>query len=500
MRRKKVLLIDDEEMFCQMVQIGLQQQGGLEILTASHPKEGLKVASRLRPDLILLDINMPGMNGLEVLKQLKQRSETVSIPVVMLTSRSDLETKQAALQLYHHDYLEKPIPLEALRSKVFKVLQIEAVGSPSAAVAPAAAASPAAGAGARTVGAPLFYVPRARRAARLTAIVLGVVGFSFWLGWSLRSESVPPPVSSLPYDGRRAPGVPASSRAWQQQPQDSVWGMGDELLSSEKRRSLAKMVLASLQEDSQPEQPPVPGAAIQPLPEVAPVPEWDPEEIAAAARELPAAQTDEPSQETPPARAPALPTPRPVTRVSRATAPSVSSAATVSSTPLVLSRDPGIDPTLLQAAQWVTSAALFIEVASEQLARAIDIAGEERIARTFTEQDFEQMVMSKMMGRYSNELQGLQIRILRSGIEGRGVVNVKGRLLHVTSRVGVRVPMGYPEVMFHEIQVEGVPLPAAMLRELERDVNRRIMLQRRPLRFRQFELQDGAIWIDAQLR
>ena len=123
MDRKRILLIDDEKEFCQLVKTHLELAGGLEVFTATSGKDGLEAARHFKPDLVLLDIIMPGgMDGFEVLKTLKKDAKTISIPVVMLTVMQDDASKIEATQLYDEDYITKPVKLKDLKTKVEKVL------------------------------------------------------------------------------------------------------------------------------------------------------------------------------------------------------------------------------------------------------------------------------------------------------------------------------------------------------------------------------------------
>ena len=120
---KRILIIDDEKEFCQLVKTHLELEGNLEVFTATSGKEGLEAVRHIRPDLVLLDIMMPGgMDGFEVLKALKKDKKTVRIPVVMLTVMHDDATKIEATQLYDEDYITKPVKLKDLKNKVERVL------------------------------------------------------------------------------------------------------------------------------------------------------------------------------------------------------------------------------------------------------------------------------------------------------------------------------------------------------------------------------------------
>jgi len=120
---KKILIIDDEEKICSVVSAFLGKKG-FTAITAKDGGEGIKSAKRFMPDLILLDINMPKMDGFEVLKELKNHEKTMPIPVIMLTGRGDDESKIKAAGLYSDYYLTKPFDLEELASKIGQILRI----------------------------------------------------------------------------------------------------------------------------------------------------------------------------------------------------------------------------------------------------------------------------------------------------------------------------------------------------------------------------------------
>ena len=117
---KKILIIDDNPDICLVVRELLQKEV-YEVLIATNGKEGLKIASSHKPDLILLDITMPKMDGFAVLSELKKAPKTLSIPVVMLTARTGDESKIKAVSSYCEDYLVKPVTTQALKTKIAEV-------------------------------------------------------------------------------------------------------------------------------------------------------------------------------------------------------------------------------------------------------------------------------------------------------------------------------------------------------------------------------------------
>ena len=126
MDKKRILIIDDEEDFCKFVKLNLELGGDFEVGIATNGKKGVKLAKRLKPDLILLDILMPGMGGFDVLRNLKKDEDTVEIPVVMLSVKRDNASKLKAAQLYDELYVTKPIGAADLTAKIEEVLKKKA--------------------------------------------------------------------------------------------------------------------------------------------------------------------------------------------------------------------------------------------------------------------------------------------------------------------------------------------------------------------------------------
>ncbi len=94
---RTVLIIDDQPFFINMQQTILKQQG-YQVLSSTSGPEGLKLAKKYNPDLILLDIEMPGMDGFAVCQQLKQDEELRQIPVIILTGTQDLKLNEKAFE------------------------------------------------------------------------------------------------------------------------------------------------------------------------------------------------------------------------------------------------------------------------------------------------------------------------------------------------------------------------------------------------------------------
>ena len=119
---KTVLMIDDSASSLLMNRIVITQKTGHEVVTAVSGQEGLKLAATSKPDLILLDVMMPGMDGLEVCRRLRTRIETVKTPIVLLTYRSGDDIVRRGFESGCDAYLNKPLEDAKLVETVNKYL------------------------------------------------------------------------------------------------------------------------------------------------------------------------------------------------------------------------------------------------------------------------------------------------------------------------------------------------------------------------------------------
>ena len=116
------LVIDDDKLLLRLVELNLAKLG-IKVMQADNGRDAIRLALEEKPDLILLDIMMPQMDGFEVIRQLKAIKETSSIPVVMLTAKSNPEDRERCQELGAVGYITKPFRLEELRGLVQKILQ-----------------------------------------------------------------------------------------------------------------------------------------------------------------------------------------------------------------------------------------------------------------------------------------------------------------------------------------------------------------------------------------
>jgi two-component system alkaline phosphatase synthesis response regulator PhoP len=119
---KKILVIDDEVEICALIRESLEQLGEFSIIAAYNGKDGLHRAQYDKPDLVLLDIGMPSMDGLKVLELLKTNDETYHIPVVMLSGSTNDDFKISASKLYSECYITKPFDIKELKDKIELIL------------------------------------------------------------------------------------------------------------------------------------------------------------------------------------------------------------------------------------------------------------------------------------------------------------------------------------------------------------------------------------------
>lgn len=120
--RKKVLIADDEQDILDLLSYNLKKEG-FTIVTASNGRQAVDIALKEMPDLVLLDIMMPELDGLEVCKILRQRPETAAIPIMFLTAKSDEIDQILGLELGADDYIQKPISPRVLIARLKTVFR-----------------------------------------------------------------------------------------------------------------------------------------------------------------------------------------------------------------------------------------------------------------------------------------------------------------------------------------------------------------------------------------
>src|SRR5437016_5717603 len=118
----KILVVEDEPDLLDLVVYNLRKEG-FRPLRAESGEKGLEVARTERPDLILLDLMLPGLDGLEVCRRLKSADATADIPIVMMTARAEESDAVVGLSVGADDYVNKPFGVKELLARVRAVLR-----------------------------------------------------------------------------------------------------------------------------------------------------------------------------------------------------------------------------------------------------------------------------------------------------------------------------------------------------------------------------------------
>lgn len=120
--KKTILVVDDEQDLLDLIEYNLKKEG-FDVLKAEDGKEGIKMAREHNPHLMLLDIMMPKMDGLEVVERIREDDKLKHIPIIFLTARGDEKTEVEGLNKGGDDYITKPISTTKLISRIKAVLR-----------------------------------------------------------------------------------------------------------------------------------------------------------------------------------------------------------------------------------------------------------------------------------------------------------------------------------------------------------------------------------------
>jgi len=118
---KTILIIDDSPTETHIVK-GILEKGGYQVLTAADGESGVAAAIDAKPDLILMDVVMPGLNGFQATRQLSRNPETESIPIIMVTTKSQETDRAWGLRQGAQEYVVKPVAAGELLGKIRDVL------------------------------------------------------------------------------------------------------------------------------------------------------------------------------------------------------------------------------------------------------------------------------------------------------------------------------------------------------------------------------------------
>lgn len=120
--KKRVLVVDDEKDLVDLITYNLGRNG-YEFMSAYNGGDALEIAQRDQPDLILLDLMLPGLDGTEVARRLKSDSRTAQIPIIMLTAKSEETDEVVGLTIGADDYITKPFSIKVVLARINGVLR-----------------------------------------------------------------------------------------------------------------------------------------------------------------------------------------------------------------------------------------------------------------------------------------------------------------------------------------------------------------------------------------
>jgi DNA-binding response OmpR family regulator len=115
----RILVVDDEDSILDFVELGLRYEG-FEVERATDGTEALRLVEKQRPDLIVLDLNLPSVDGIDVCRTIRRRDDT---PIIMLTARADVDERVVGLEAGADDYLPKPFKFKELLARIRAVLR-----------------------------------------------------------------------------------------------------------------------------------------------------------------------------------------------------------------------------------------------------------------------------------------------------------------------------------------------------------------------------------------
>lgn len=123
MATEKILIVEDEPAISELIQYNLQKEGYTHVKIVESGEQAIVQSRTFRPDLIFLDLMLPGINGLDVCRKVKSDPETAPIPIIMLTARSEESDIVVGLEIGADDYITKPFSAKLLIARMRAVLR-----------------------------------------------------------------------------------------------------------------------------------------------------------------------------------------------------------------------------------------------------------------------------------------------------------------------------------------------------------------------------------------
>ena len=124
--RMRILIVDDEEMIRELIHVTLSQDQRFEVFQASSGESALEATRALQPALVLLDVRMPGIDGVEACKQIRAEHGAEQPTIIMITALGEDEDIQRALDAGANDYFIKPFSPRAVLSRVYELFDLAA--------------------------------------------------------------------------------------------------------------------------------------------------------------------------------------------------------------------------------------------------------------------------------------------------------------------------------------------------------------------------------------
>lgn len=119
---KKILIVDDDQLVRKLLEYIIKKEG-YQVSVAENGSDALKIIQKEIPDLIISDVEMPKLGGLELCQQLKENSDTKLIPIILITSNTQLQDKLCGFRSGADDYFIKPLHLKNLLTRVESLLE-----------------------------------------------------------------------------------------------------------------------------------------------------------------------------------------------------------------------------------------------------------------------------------------------------------------------------------------------------------------------------------------
>ena len=121
---KKILIVEDDPSFSRALNHIVEKEG-YDVSTASNGMTGLRMATEDKPDLLILDVMLPGLDGFEICSRLRNEPQTAKLPIIMLSAKGQESDKTTGLKVGADEYLTKPVNREVLLEKITTLLAKE---------------------------------------------------------------------------------------------------------------------------------------------------------------------------------------------------------------------------------------------------------------------------------------------------------------------------------------------------------------------------------------